>query len=80
MFHCQDVLQELANYLDDDCAQAVRREIEEHLRHCRPCQVMLDTTRKTIRIVAGSKAFELPASLSEKVMERISHNKEPKGS
>jgi predicted anti-sigma-YlaC factor YlaD len=70
------VLQELANYLDDDCAQAVRREIEEHLRRCHPCQVVVDTTRKTIRIVACSETFELPASLSEKIMAKISHHRD----
>lgn len=75
MFQCKDVLQELANYLDDDCAQAVRREIEEHMRHCRPCQVVVDTTRKTIRIMSGASAFELPATLSEKIMAKISHDK-----
>ena len=76
MFQCKDVLQELANYLDDDCAQAVRREIEEHMRHCRPCQVVVDTTRKTIRIVSGTTAFELPTSLSEKIMAKIAHHEE----
>ena len=75
MFHCKEVLQELANYLDDDCAQAVRLEIEEHMRHCRPCQVVVDTTRKTIRIMSGSSAFELPESLSKRILEKISHHK-----
>ena len=76
MFHCKEVLQELANYLDDDCAQAVRLEIEEHMRHCQPCQVVVDTTRKTIRIMSGAHAFELPASLSEKILAKIAHQKD----
>ena len=71
MFRCEDVLKELGNYLDDDTALAVRRDLEEHLRCCRACSVLVDTTRKTIRIVTGSSTFELPASLSDKIMARV---------
>ncbi len=50
------------------------------MRHCRPCQVVVDTTRKTIRIMSGANAFELPATLSEKILATISQQKGTKES
>jgi mycothiol system anti-sigma-R factor len=78
LLNCQDVLQELANYLDDDCAQTVRRELEAHLAKCSACQVLVDSTRKTIRLVTSCSTFELPPSLSEKVMAQIALHRSAK--
>ena len=71
MFSCQELLDELSNYLDDQVAVEVRRELEQHLSHCHTCQVLIDSTRKTVKIVAGCRSFELPAGLSARIMAHI---------
>lgn len=75
MLDCRKVLDELANYLDDDAAVAIRQQLEEHLEHCRPCRVLVDSTRKTIKIVTGCGSFEVPVNLSSKIMARIRTHK-----
>ena len=71
MLDCQDVVNSLGEYLENDVAADLRASLEEHLSHCRTCQVILDSTRKTIRIVTDSKSFEVPGDLSERIISKI---------
>ena len=71
MFSCDDVRSALSNYLDDDVPPEVRRELERHLAECRTCQVLYDTTRKTLSLVTNLGSFELPEAVSERLVERI---------
>ena len=75
MISCQDVIGELGNLLDDDVASEIREQLQAHLAHCNTCQVLYDSTRKTLRIVTESGSFEYPEPIAEplvsKVMDRI---------
>lgn len=37
VYSCNEVMAELANYLDDQVAAEIRRELEIHLSQCRTC-------------------------------------------
>ena len=71
MLNCREVLRELESYLDDSAAVEVKKDLEEHLGHCRHCQVVMDSTRHTLKIIADCKTFELPESLSDKIMAGV---------
>jgi len=75
MISCQDFITELGNLLDDEVASEIRAQLEAHLAHCNTCQVLYDSTRKTLRIVTESGSFEYPEPIAEplvtKVMERL---------
>jgi len=71
MYSCEDLLDHLSDYLDDQAAAEVRRELERHLGGCRPCKVVLDTTSATIKIVSGCQSFDLPADLTAKIMAKV---------
>ena len=71
MVDCRDVVQLLGDYLEDEMAADVRARLEQHLSHCGTCQVILDSTRKTIRIVTESGLFEIPGDLSERLIAKI---------
>jgi len=66
---------DLASYMDGDAAEDIRLQIEAHLAHCQTCQVVLDSTRKTLSVVTESGSFELPEAafkpVAEKVMAKI---------
>jgi len=62
---------ELVNYLDDQVAAEIRRELEVHLAHCRTCQALYDSARKTLTIVTESRSFELPEEISSRILEGI---------
>ncbi len=67
MVTCAQVLKELSNYIDDDVHPQLRAEIENHLRGCRRCSILLDSTRKTLRIVGDERVFEVPLGYSERL-------------
>ena len=71
MIRCEDVLRELSNYIDLEVSAELRQQIEEHLRACDHCTVLVSTTRKTLSLVTNSTVFELPSGLSQRLMERL---------
>ena len=71
MISCEAFLAELENYLEDDTAAEVRRQLEDHLAHCRTCEVLYDSVRKTLRIVTNSDSFDLPETAAKLITERI---------
>ncbi|HEY6244484.1 MAG TPA: zf-HC2 domain-containing protein [Pyrinomonadaceae bacterium] len=75
MISCRDFISELGNLLDDDIASEIREQLQTHLAHCKTCQVLYDSTRKTLRIVTESGSFDYPEPIAEplvtKVMDRI---------
>ena len=76
MLSCREVMAELAEYLDEDVAVELRQELEAHLQQCRTCNVLYDSTRKTLRVLTESRCFELPVDLSARIMARIRDSKE----
>jgi len=75
MIACQDFIHELGNLLDNELAAELRQQLEAHLAECNTCQVLYDSTRKTLKIVTDSGSFEYPEPIAEplvsKIMDRI---------
>ena len=75
MISCADFMTEIGNYLDGDLAAEVRAQLEQHLAHCRTCTVLVDSTRKTLKVVTDSGSFDLPEQafkpVGDKIMARL---------
>lgn len=71
MISCQDFITELGNLLDDDVALEIREQLKGHLAHCNTCQVLYDSTRKTLRIITESGSFDYPEPIAEPLVSRI---------
>jgi len=71
---CTEFLKILDDVIDESIAAETRHEIEAHLKKCGHCEVVLNTTRKTIEIYRCHEIYELPAEVSERlhvsIMER----------
>lgn len=76
MCSCQDLLARLGEVLDDQVTADFRRDLQEHLSHCRRCVVLVNSTRETVRIVTEHRTFVLPPGISSKIMKRICGAKE----
>jgi len=74
MISCQDFISELGNLLDNEIAGEIRAQLEAHLHECQTCQVLYDSTRKTLRIVTESGSFEYPQPIAESLVSRIMEN------
>ena len=71
MIGCNEFMTELGSLLDDEVAKEIREQLELHLAHCRTCQVLYDSTRKTLQIVTESGTFEYPEPIEEPLVEKI---------
>jgi predicted anti-sigma-YlaC factor YlaD len=79
LINCADFMAEIGNLLDGEAASEVRLQLENHLSHCQSCQVLYDSSRKTLQIVTDSGSFDLPETVSKpiaaKIMARLRGNK-----
>ena len=57
---CNEVLEQLKDYLDPEARVEMCRLIEEHLSRCSTCKVEVDTIKKTIMIYHSSGPSETP--------------------
>lgn len=71
MISCQDFITELGNLLDDEVAAEIREQLQTHLAHCNTCQVLYDSTRKTLQIVTESGSFDYPEPIAEPLVSRV---------
>jgi anti-sigma factor RsiW len=70
VFSCDDLRAALSDYLDSELPADIRQHLERHLSECQTCQVLYDSTRKTLRIVTNSTSFDLPEVVSERFIRR----------
>jgi heterodisulfide reductase subunit B len=59
--NCEELLQYLSDYVDQDLNEDLRADAEEHLRTCVNCHVMLDTTQQMIFLYRKGKREGIPA-------------------
>ena len=71
MVKCEKVQEELSNYIDEEIEPGLRAAISEHVRKCRRCSVLLDSTRKMLYVVGDERIFEVPVGYSERLHQRL---------
>lgn len=71
MISCHEVLRELSNYIDNDLDPQLRAAMQDHLRGCRRCSILLDTTKKTVYVIGDERIFEVPAGFSDRLHKLI---------
>ena len=71
MITCADFMAEIGNYMEGDVADEVRHQLEHHLSHCQTCTVLVDSSRKTLKIVTDTGTFDLPDATFRPIAERI---------
>ena len=65
---CKQLLGNLSEYIDGDLQAELCAEIEEHLKDCDNCRVVVNTLRKTIELYEQTAT---PAELPQGVRERL---------
>ena len=56
---CSEFLALLDDLIDDSLTPEVRADFEQHLRGCGHCEVILNTTRKTIEIYRSHEIYDI---------------------
>jgi anti-sigma factor RsiW len=65
--NCTDFLAKLTDYFDGQIDKDLLTEVKEHLGTCHHCEVVVDTTRKTIDIYRGNETQEFPEELADRL-------------
>lgn len=69
---CTEFLAHLDELIDNDTLTAeTRAELEQHLHKCGHCEVVYDTTRKTIEIYRSHELYDLPDALRDRLHAAI---------
>ena len=68
---CQEVLDQLSEYLDEDSRAELVHEVNQHLGTCSHCKTEVDTIRKTIRIFVCEEQVVLPQPLCDKLNQAM---------
>jgi hypothetical protein len=68
---CTEFLALLDDLIDDSVAPEMHTELQTHLRKCGHCEVILNTTRKTIEIYRSHEIYDLPAGLRDRLHAAI---------
>jgi len=71
MITCEEFFVEFGEYLENRVSPEVRKELELHVSQCRVCQVLYDSSCKTVKIVTESGSFDLPKSVSDPIIDRV---------
>jgi anti-sigma factor RsiW len=69
--NCTDFLAKLTDYFDGQIDPDLLFEVKQHLGTCHHCEVVVDTTRKTIDIYRGQSAYDFPEELSTRLQSAI---------
>lgn len=57
---CRHVTSQISNYIDGQLTPDLRAKIEEHLRLCDHCSVVVDTVRKLLYVAGDENVFLVP--------------------
>ena len=68
---CKEFLALLDDLIDDTVAPEARAELQTHLGKCGHCEVIFNTTRKTIEIYRSHEIYDLPPGLRERLHAAI---------
>lgn len=69
---CQDLLGSLSDYVDGILNESLCAELEQHLRSCNNCKVVVDTLRKTIELYHHIDEDEpLPENVRMRLFRRL---------
>ncbi|MBK9924403.1 MAG: zf-HC2 domain-containing protein [Anaerolineales bacterium] len=70
--NCKELLGSLSSYIDGDLSPDLCDELEKHLAGCTDCQVVLNTTKRTIDLVhAPIEKPDLPDDVRERLFKRL---------
>ncbi len=64
---CRELKDKLSAYLDGELESAICAEIEQHLRNCDDCRVVVDTLNKTITLYRHYGQASVPADTHERL-------------
>ncbi len=70
--HCQQLLGSLSEYIDGELPVELCMELEQHMKECENCRVVVNTLRKTVELYQETAASsDLPGPVRERLFYKL---------
>lgn len=70
--NCNDLLRYLSEYIDGDLDKDLCVDLEQHLKGCRNCKVVINTMKKTIELYQiDAEGYEIPEDLKRRLFYQL---------
>ncbi len=67
MKDCNKYIQNIVDFVDGEIDKSLCTELENHLKGCRNCRIMVDTLRQTVVLCREGKKEPLPPELESRL-------------
>jgi anti-sigma factor RsiW len=68
---CTDFLAKLTDFFDGKVPPDLMTEVQRHIGECKHCEVVLDSTTKTINIYRDHELYDFPSETRERIHATI---------
>ncbi len=68
---CEDLLQYLSDYIDNDLDEELTAVAQHHLASCHNCRVVLDSTQQTIFLFREQGKRTIPAERRQRLFGQL---------
>lgn len=69
---CRDLLTSLSDYIDGELDSALCIELEQHLKECKNCRIVVDTLKKTVELYQHEDESQaLPEDVRKRLFYRL---------
>ena len=68
---CNELVQYLSDYIDQNLEEDLVEAAQEHLATCENCRVVLDTTQKTIFLYREQGKRTIPAGRRQRLFDQL---------
>lgn len=68
---CEQVWQQISNYVEGDVDAGLRSAMEEHFRTCTKCVSVLEGTRNVVRLYRDERMIEVPSGFGKRLERRL---------
>lgn len=75
---CSKYIQEIADYIDGEIDAALCAQLEEHLKTCNNCRIMVDTLKQAVVLCREGKKEKLPPEIESKLNNALKKRWEKK--
>ena len=66
---CLEMYRKMSDYLDRECDEVTRAQLERHLKECKACEDCLDSIRKTIELARVLPHEPIPDNVRSSLRE-----------
>jgi methylphosphotriester-DNA--protein-cysteine methyltransferase len=74
VINCEQVWQDISNYLEGEVNPDLRAAMEAHFRDCKRCTAVLDGARNVIQLYGDDRSLELPAGFTAGWQSRLAEH------